>query len=167
MKYPKIIFLLIMIFFTFSCSKNDDPKISIFSDLFSDIHKNPSEYEKYANYIVKEVHPNNQFSWETEISVENEYFEIRYWPDWRNDNHENYVPQSVEIHKKTDEVILGKYIGESIASLFHDFIEIPTFSTYENIDWIYLSYGYNDKEINVGITVRDNIIIEIHYGYAM
>ena len=93
---------------------------------------------------------------------------IAYGPDHMNNNYENFLPQSVEIYKTTDEIILGNYIGENIEMLLIDFIEIPKFFTYKDVDWVYLSYGYNEGNIlNVGVDTKENIVTKIHYGYAM
>lgn len=153
-------------------------KENIFEYLFTDIAEDFNEYNDKIEYKILQINSNEFLRPETEIHIMHKDFTIIYYPsyyEWEkygNGNKEIYIRQLVEINKKTDEIILGKYIGENIEALIDSYQnEIKGISEFEK--FTYYSYGYNKnstsdyRRIFIGIDVVNNIIVKISYGYEI
>ena len=152
-------------------------KKDIYQSLFSDISKDYNDYEKRVGYSIvvnyhnEEDEDYNYLMPEKEIIIKRECFSIFYWPD----SYENYEPKTfalhgVEIFQKTDEVILGEYIGENVEILIQKYknkIE-SIIDNGSEIKYWYVN-GKNPtstKNIYLILTVKNKIIEKIFYGYA-
>jgi len=110
---------------------------------------------------------------EKEIIVKSECYSVTYYPGYyENIDDEIFVREAVEISKKTDEVMLGEYVGESFNALLKDFNNKIIVTSNENENYTYYSYdsGKNKnsfRRVFVEIDVVDTIITKISYGYEL
>lgn len=182
MKY--IIFSFLFLLFSCTTYTNRNIEINmfltnnIFEYLFTDIYEDYNEYKNKIGYEVIEKHNSHYLLPEIEITVKHECFSITYYPSYYEyekygtGNQGIFIRQGVEINKKNNEVMLGKYIGENIEILLEKFNnEIEGIYEYESHK--YYSYGYhknstsNFRRIGIGISVVNNIIMSIFYGYEI
>lgn len=151
-------------------SKNNNR--DIFENLFSDIPADYNEYQNKLGYEIVEIFPDDYLQPKKVITIVNECYSVTYWPGYNEDGTADiFVRQAVDINKKTDECILGNYIGENIEILLKNY-DNAIKGIYEYEPYTYYSYGYGKnknsfRSVNVGMTVVGNMIIEISYGYAM
>jgi hypothetical protein len=164
-----------------------ETKENIFELLFMDILANYKEYENRIGYeIVIEHYTDIHYvpaPPETVITVKHECYSVEYYPSYYEpDYYEKYggdreifIPQRVDIFKKTNECILGEYIGENIEILFQKYYnEIEDAYCYDTPDYKFYSYGYqwlmnstSSRGIFIGIKVVNNIITNIYYYYEI
>jgi tetratricopeptide (TPR) repeat protein len=142
---------------------NYDYRKSIFDNLFSDIYETMDEYKHKENYLISEefqiTFPFKSLS-DKLFVVQNEYLRILFFPDYENNNGEKFVRHFVYINKKTDEILLGKYIGENIETLRNEYIEKEIIEVYQDFTY----YLYLNPYFGAGVIVENDIIKEIHYG---
>jgi hypothetical protein len=140
--------------------KNEEINVtnkSIYDNLFSDIFVNPYDYA--GKYSIRERQIGHSFASATSILVKSDFFIIDYRPDDLDPEKEKYIPVMVEISQKTNDILLGEYIGEN-SDILNSFNEIPNTKN-DNL------ISFNNKDIYIIFHVENNIIKKIVYQKIM